>query len=199
MWCKNSNYVKVQRNTLCCDVTLQFSYHIQNEDVPTFPTRCHMTRFRALWKILLTQVCWWRHNSENNHHATFWSSTFSVLRFQTYFGNVSRENITFAFDSFIWFFLPLGNQPITVFSGPLGLIFTWWGCCGWCLWYKPTELAHSFFYSVLAVFVALSTVFHSTNSSDNSPLSHSVLSSLSLPYWSFQLYVSFWKSSSALM
>ena len=26
---------------------------------------------------------------------------------------------------------------------PHGLIFTWWGCCGLCLWHKPTELAHS--------------------------------------------------------
>ena len=43
--------------------------------------------------------------------------------------------------------------------------------------HKPTELAHTF-YSVLvsvSVFMALSTVFHSINSPDNSPLSHSVL------------------------
>ena len=44
------------------------------------------------------------------------------------------------------------------------------------------------FYSVLvsvSVFMALSTVFHSTNSPDNSPLSHSVLPVLFLPYWFF--------------
>ena len=45
------------------------------------------------------------------------------------------------------------------------------------------------FYSVLvsvSVFVALSTVFHSINSPDNCPLSHSVLLVfLFLPYWSF--------------
>ena len=49
--------------------------------------------------------------------------------------------------------------------------------------YKPTELAHSF-YSVLvsvSVVMALSTVFHSINSPDNSPLSHSVLPVLFLP------------------
>ena len=49
------------------------------------------------------------------------------------------------------------------------------------------------FYSVLesvSVFTALSTVLHSINSSDNSPLSHSVLPVLSLPCWSFQLYIS---------
>ena len=44
------------------------------------------------------------------------------------------------------------------------------------------------FYSVLvsiSVFMALSTVFHSIDSSDNSPLSHSVLPVIFLPYWSF--------------
>ena len=49
------------------------------------------------------------------------------------------------------------------------------------------------FYSVLmsvSVFMALSTVFHSIKSPDNSPLSHSVLPVLFLPYWSFQLYIS---------
>ena len=49
------------------------------------------------------------------------------------------------------------------------------------------------FYSVLAsisVVMALSTVFHSINSPDNSPLSHSVLPVSLLPYWSFQLRIS---------
>ena len=48
------------------------------------------------------------------------------------------------------------------------------------------------FYSVVMsifVFKALSTVFHSITSPDNSPFSHSVLPVLSLPYWSFQLYI----------
>ena len=46
-----------------------------------------------------------------------------------------------------------------------------------------------FLYSVLvsiSVFMALSTVFHSINSPDNSPFSHTVLPVLSLLYWSFQ-------------
>ena len=46
------------------------------------------------------------------------------------------------------------------------------------------------FYSVLvsvSVFIALSAVFHSINSPDNSPLSYSVLLVLFLPDWSFQL------------
>ena len=53
------------------------------------------------------------------------------------------------------------------------------------------------FYSVLvsvSVFMALSTVFLSINSPDNSLLSHSVLLVLFLPYWSFQQYVSLYKS-----
>ena len=48
-------------------------------------------------------------------------------------------------------------------------------------------------YSVLAsisVFIVLSTAFHSINSPDNSPLSHSVLVILFLSHWSFQLYIS---------
>ena len=42
----------------------------------------------------------------------------------------------------------------------------------------------------ISVFMALSTVFHSINSPDSTPFSHSVLPVLSLPYWSFLLYVS---------
>ena len=40
----------------------------------------------------------------------------------------------------------------------------------------------------VSVFKALSTVFPSINSPDNSPLSHSVLQVLLLPSWSFPLY-----------
>ena len=49
------------------------------------------------------------------------------------------------------------------------------------------------FYSVLvsvSVFMALSIVFLSINSPDNSLLSHSVLLVLFLPFWSFQPYIS---------
>ena len=42
----------------------------------------------------------------------------------------------------------------------------------------------------ISVCLALSSVFHSINSPDNSPFSHSVLPVLSLRYWSFQLYIS---------
>ena len=41
----------------------------------------------------------------------------------------------------------------------------------------------------ISVFMAGSTVLHPINS-NNSLLSHSVLPVLSLPYWSFQLYIS---------
>ena len=43
--------------------------------------------------------------------------------------------------------------------------------------HKLTELAHSFYSVLVSAFVlmALSTVFHSVNSPNNSPLSHSVL------------------------
>ena len=51
----------------------------------------------------------------------------------------------------------------------------------------------------ISVFVALSTVFHSINSPDSSPCSHSVPPVLPLAYWSFQLCISLWKSSSALI
>ena len=62
---------------------------------------------------------------------------------------------------------------------------------------KPTP-----FYSVLvsiSIFMALSTAFSSINSPENSPLSHSVLPILILPCWFCQLYISVWKSPSALL
>ena len=31
-------------------------------------------------------------------------------------------------------------------ASPCGLTFTWWGCCSLCLWHKPTELSHTFFF-----------------------------------------------------
>ena len=31
-----------------------------------------------------------------------------------------------------------------VHTWPRGLTFPWCGCCGLCLWHKPTELAHTF-------------------------------------------------------
>ena len=51
----------------------------------------------------------------------------------------------------------------------------------------------------VSVFMALSTVFHSFDSPNNSPLSHSIFLVLFLPYWSFQLYISLRKSTLALI
>ena len=42
----------------------------------------------------------------------------------------------------------------------------------------------------VSVFMTLSIIFLPMNPFDNSPLSHSVLLVLFLPYWSFQLYIS---------
>ena len=72
----------------------------------------------------------------------------------------------------------------------------------YCFDVNQLSLPIPFFYSVLvsvSVFMALSTVFHSINSPANSSFSRSVLQVLSLSYWSFQLYVSLWKSPSALI
>ena len=50
----------------------------------------------------------------------------------------------------------------------------------------------------ISIFTALSTVFHSITSPYNYLFSHCPLPVLSPPYWSFQLYVSLWKSPSVL-
>ena len=62
-------------------------------------------------------------------------------------------------------------------SPPHGLTFTWWGCCGLCLWHKPTELARSFVFRSCVCFClhGPSTLFHSISSPNNSLLPHSVL------------------------
>ena len=75
---------------------------------------------------------------------------------------------------------------------PRGLTFTRWGCCDYVFDINHPSLPTPF-HSVLvfiSVFMAISTVFHSINSTDNSPLSLSVFPVLFLPYWSFQLYIS---------
>ena len=95
--------------------------------------------------------------------------------------------------SFVMYFLPIFlSSPFFLHAS-----FTWSGCCGLCFWRQPTELAHCFFLnSVLVsipVFMSLSTVFHSINIPDNSPLSHSVLPVLFLLCWSLQqLYDYLW-------
>ena len=91
------------------------------------------------------------------------------------------------------------NTQVLLKSGgndhPRRLTFTWWGCCGLYLWYKATELAHtSLFWS--CVCFCLYGLFNSISFHKFSrQLSHSVLLVLFLPYWSFQLYISFIKVS----
>ena len=98
----------------------------------------------------------------------------------------------------LFFFIVL---PLLLFWSPCVGSLSRGGDVTVYVWHKPTELAHSFlFCSCVYVWVmALLTVFHSITSLDNSPFSDSVLPVLSLPYWSFQLYISLWKSPSALI
>ena len=60
--------------------------------------------------------------------------------------------------------------------------------------YKPTELAHSFYFRlvVISVFTALSTTFGSIDSPNNSPFSHSFFRSYSV--LSVHSTISLWKS-----
>ena len=83
---------------------------------------------------------------------------------------------------------------------PRRLTFTWWGCCGVCQRHKPTELDHSFLFCSCVYFCRCGpfNCIHSMNSPNISLSSHSDLLVLSLPYWSFQLYIPLWKSPSAL-
>ena len=73
----------------------------------------------------------------------------------------------------------------------------------WMLWFIfltwTNQACPLLFILFLCLFLILFTVFHSINSSDHSLLCHSALLVLFLPYWFFQLYVSFWKSPSALL
>ena len=83
---------------------------------------------------------------------------------------------------------------------PHGLTFTWWDDAVYVFDKNQPSLPTHFHSALVSVFVfmALSTVFHSINSHDSS-LSHSALPISFLPYWSFQQYISLWKSPSALI
>ena len=75
------------------------------------------------------------------------------------------------------------------------------GDAGVYVWHKPTELAHTFSFCSCVYFYLYDpfNCIHSINSPDTSPLSSSVLLVLILPYWSFQLNITLWKSPSALI
>ena len=112
------------------------------------------------------------------------SSVDSLIDSQSRWSGPSQSLLIFLA---LHFFLAIFYQTC-----PSGLIFfTWWGCCGFVFDTNQPSLPTPFS-SVLvsvSVFMALSTVFHSINSPENSPLSHSVL------HWSFQLHNFFVKVS----
>ena len=60
-----------------------------------------------------------------------------------------------------------------------GFTFTWSGCCSLCLCHNQPSLPTPFYSALVSIsaFKALLTVFHSINSPDNSPLSHSLFRS----------------------
>ena len=165
------------------------------------PDSAHMLPgFRKYCRAFISVLCYQHnHSSLKRKHQAFVLESrkcaFILLIQRNLSSECSQGNLT----------EQINFQPYSLKNGPRGLTFTWWGCCcGLCQSHQPTELAHSFFFfnSVLVyifVFMALSTVFHSINSPDNSPFSHSVLPVLSLPYRSFRLYISLWKSPSALI
>ena len=79
---------------------------------------------------------------------------------------------------------PSLSPPSPPPSRPPGPTFTWWGCFGLCQRHKQTEIAHSFLFCSCVYFClyGLSTVFHSINPPENSPLTNSVLPVLFLPF-----------------
>ena len=122
---------------------------------------------------------------------------------QVYFSGVAKNEIIILYLGKYSLVLSIRRTTLLLFLLlliPRGLTFSWWGCYGLCPRNKPTELANSS-YSVLVsvLFMALSTVFHSINSPDNSPLYHFALLVLILPYWFFQLYISLCKSPQAVI
>ena len=77
-------------------------------------------------------------------------------------------------------------------TGPPRITFTWWGCCGSCLWHKPAKLVHSYLFCSCVRF-CLYCPFNCISFHKISPQlsAFSLCSSvLFLPYWSFQLHIS---------
>ena len=83
--------------------------------------------------------------------------------------------------------VPCVSFQNALFCGPRGLTFTWWGRCGLRFWYKPTELAHSFFFCSFVYFLCLYDPFNCISfhklSRQLSPFS--LCSSSLVSYWSF--------------
>ena len=84
---------------------------------------------------------------------------------------------------------------------PRRLTFTWWGCCGLYQRHKPTDFAHSFLFRSCVCFCLHGPFNCISFHKFSQQLSAFSLCSSGpfLPNWSFQLHVSLWKSSSALI
>ena len=85
---------------------------------------------------------------------------------------------------------------------PRGLPFTWWGCYGLCLWHKLTELAHSFSFCSLVCFCLYGPFNCISPPKFSRKLSVcSFCSSGLIPVLLVlsTVYISLWKSSSALI
>ena len=128
-------------------------------------------------------------------HASPAARNFSFLRFLTlffwsYLCLIGPFNYMSLYESLLqpWYKSPRAHLPVVGMSGlcqkdiiqPSLPTLIFCSCVYFCLY-------------------GLSTVFHSTNSPDNSPLSHSVHPVLFLPYRSFQLYTTLWKHPVTLL
>ena len=78
------------------------------------------------------------------------------------------------------------------------LMFSWWGCYGLCPRYKQTQLAHSFLFCSCVCFCLYGPFNCISFHKFSQQLSAFSLCSSGL-ISAFQLYISIWKSPSALM
>ena len=107
-----------------------------------------------------------------------------------------RKWAQFLFVSLIWWILSVFR-----FVLPRWLTFAWWGCCGLCLWHKPTELAYSFLFCSCFCF-CFRDPFNCISSHEIFP---TTLHFLTLFFRSYFCligpfnYISLWKSPSALI
>ena len=130
-------------------------------------------------KALLTQVCWWHHNdNKNNHPAKFRSIYSFCMTFQdmSYFRNISREILTFAFNFFIWFLQQFTfafstttttknkTKKIGSFFGFLLLLISLFG--SFCSW-ETRQLWHLAVLCTLSPVISRRSVFFKTQNRIN--------------------------------
>ena len=128
-------------------------------------------------------MCW--------HEVKSWSSPVIIVGVY-YFSNFPQEQTLdgklIRIVSKLW-----SEQDCYLHTVPAGTPWRSWDVTVYVLDINQPSLPTPFS-SVLVsvpVFMALSSVLHSINYPDNSPLFHSVLPVLFLPHWSFQLYIFF--------